>query len=250
MLVWPLPPPSLQLAPHDVHVWGAVLSLPEATIALLHTLLTADEQERAGRFYLARDRHHFIIARGVLRLLLSRYTGRHPHHLRFCYGPHGKPALIPQHGGTLWHFNLSHSGGVALYAVTRQRQVGVDVERIRPEFAAGNNIAERFFSPQEVAALRALPPTAQVAAFFACWSRKEAYIKARGLGLALPLESFDVSLTPGAPAALLATHDDPAEAGRWRLDTLEPAAGYAAALAVEGHDWQYSCWRWAPELAF
>ncbi len=250
MLVWPLPPPSLQFAPHDVHVWGAVLSLPEATIATLYTLLTSDEQERAGRLYFARDQQHFIIARGVLRLLLSRYTNVPPQHLRFCYGTHGKPALIPEHGGTLWHFNLSHSGGVALYAITRQRQVGVDVERIRPEFAAADNIAERFFSPQEVAALRALPRTAQIAAFFACWSRKEAYIKARGLGLALPLESFDVSLTPGAPAALLATRDDPAEAGRWRLATLTPASGYAAALAVAGQDWQASCWRWTPALAF
>jgi 4'-phosphopantetheinyl transferase len=138
---------------------------------------------------------------------------------------------------------LSHSDGLVLYAITRGREVGVDVERLRPDFAV-LEVAKKFFSRREVTALVALPENQWPKAFFNCWTRKEAYIKARGEGLTLPLDRFDVSLVPGEPAALLYTNDDPQEASRWSLQELVPESGYVAALAVEGHDWRLKCWQW------
>jgi 4'-phosphopantetheinyl transferase len=138
-------------------------------------------------------------------------------------------------------FNVSHSHSLALYAITRAREVGVDVEHIRPEIAQ-EKIAERFFSPREVTVLRALPTPLQASAFFACWTRKEAFIKAKGDGLTLPLDQFDVSLAPGEPATLLRTAWDPQEAACWALQDLAPAPGYRAAVAVAGHAWRLTCW--------
>jgi 4'-phosphopantetheinyl transferase len=121
--------------------------------------------------------------------------------------------------------------------------VGIDLERIRFDLAVAE-IAERFFSRREVAMLRTLPTELQRQAFFRCWTRKEAYIKARGEGLSLLLDQFDVSLAPGEPAAILGTQRDPSEASRWSLQKLTPAPGYVAALAVEGHGWRLTCWQW------
>jgi 4'-phosphopantetheinyl transferase len=224
-----------------VHVWRTVLDVPEAQVRSLWYTLTADECQRAERYVFAKDRTHFVVARGLLRMLLGRYLGQDPPQLRFIYGPHGKPALATDLDGGTLRFNVSHSHGLALYAITRGRTVGVDVERIRPEVAQ-ERIAERFFSPREVTLLRALPAPLQAAAFFACWTRKEAYIKATGEGLALPLDQFDVSLLPGEPAALLRTAWDPQEATRWALQDLAPAPDYRAAVAVAGHDWRLTCW--------
>jgi 4'-phosphopantetheinyl transferase len=200
--------------------------------------------ERAGRFHFARDRDHYTVARAVLRDILGRYLGLAPASLRFKYNPFGKPSLDDGARGV--RFNLSHSGGIALYAVALGREVGVDVEQLKDEMDCGG-VAERFFSPSEVAALRTLPPEAQKRAFFDCWTRKEAYVKARGDGLSLPLDSFDVSVAPGEPAALLRTRDDACEASRWTLRELSTEPGYAAALAVEGRDWRLRCWRWEVE---
>jgi 4'-phosphopantetheinyl transferase len=173
------------------------------------------------------------VGRGLLRIILGHYVEAPPEGLRFCYNPYGKPALDPTQDRGSLRFNLSHSGGRALYAVARGREVGVDVETIRTEFA-GLAIAERFFAPAEVAVLRDLAPEHRTRAFFSCWTRKEAFIKARGKGLSIPLDTFEVSLAPGAPAALLATHDDRDEAARWTLFDLDPGPGFAGALAVEG----------------
>jgi 4'-phosphopantetheinyl transferase len=145
---------------------------------------------------------------------------------------------------TLLRFNVSHSQGVALYALTRGREVGVDIEFVREDFARFD-IAERFFSTREVSALRALPTEQHTAAFFDCWTRKEAYIKARGEGLSHPLHSFAVSLAPGETAALLWTDTDPQEAARWSLVGLFPGESYRAALAVEGEMPTLRCWRWS-----
>ena len=203
--------------------------------------LTADERQRAERYIFQKDRTHFVVARGLLRVLLGCYLRQEPLHLRFIYGPHGKPALATDTGGVALRFNVSHSHGLALYAITRGREVGVDVERIRPKVAQ-EKIAERFFSPREVTVLRALPTPLQATAFFACWTRKEAYIKATGDGLSLPLDQFDVSLAPGEPAVLLRTAWDPQEVACWALQDLAPAPGYRAAVAVAGHDWRLTCW--------
>src|SRR5262249_48848883 len=211
----------------------------------LFQMLTSDEQRRAERFYFPQDRQHFIAGRGILRVVLGKYLGREPHQLQFDYNLHGKPKLI---GEKRLRFNLSHSHGLALYAVTWEREVGVDIEHVRPDFA-GEAIAERFFSPNETAVLRSLPDHLRVAAFFNCWTRKEAYIKARGKGLAIPLDQFDVSLAPGEPAALLADRAAPPESQRWAMCCLAPGPGYAGAVAVEGHDWRLWCGHWPDETS-
>jgi len=240
---WRSPPETLVLGCDEVHVWRAALDqTPSQIQSFLHNL-AADEQARAERFYFERDRQHFIIARGVLRAILGGYLNRAPERLSFCYNSHGKPALAGESGVDAIRFSVSHSHGVALYAVTRGREVGIDLERIRLDLAVAE-IAERFFSRREVAMLRTLPTAEQREAFFRCWTRKEAYIKARGEGLSLPLDQFDVSLAPGEPAAVLGTQRDPSEASCWSLQELSPAPGYAAAFAVEGHGWRPACWQW------
>ncbi len=240
---WRLPPATLILGSDEVHVWRATLDQTKSQIENFRHTLAADEQARAERFYFRRDRAHFIVARGVLRALLGFYLNKAPECLSFRYSSHGKPALAWESGGDTFRFNLSHSHGVALYAVTRGREVGIDLEYIRSDLEV-EQIAERFFSRREIATLRALPIDLRTDAFFLCWTRKEAYIKARGEGLSLPLDQFDVSLIPGEPAALLSTHRGSHEALRWSLQELTPAPGYVAALGVEGHGWGLACWQW------
>lgn len=241
--LWLPPPTDLALSDDDVHVWRASLDLPASRVREVHHTLAADESSRAARFHFQRDRQHFIVARGLLRNILSRYLGIQPEQLRFCYSPSGKPALVAAPGQDALNFNLSHSGHLALYALTRVRQIGIDLERIRVDFEY-EQIAERFFSRRERTALQACPAKMKPEAFFNCWTRKEAYIKARGEGLSLPLDQFDVSLVPGEPAALLSTRDNSQEVVRWSLQELSPGSGYVAALAVEGHSWQLRCWQW------
>lgn len=241
---WGLGPKTPVLSSDEVHVWSAKL---DQTVFRAHNLqqtLDGNERARAERFYFKRDRNHFIVAHGLLRVILSRYLNSDPGDLRFCYSPYGKPMLAKEFDGDRLRFNLSHSHSLVLYAVTRAREIGIDIERIRPDLAY-EQIAERFFSPREVAALQTVPTSRQLKAFFDCWTRKEAYIKARGEGLSLPLDRFDVSLAPGEPATLLSTVGDPHETSRWSLRELDLAPGYVAALAVEGHDWRLKCWQWA-----
>ena len=242
--LWCEPPKTLSLARHEVHVWRSELDKPAFDVSSFLRTLTPDEQARAERFHFQRDREHFIVARGVLRAILGRYLEAEPDRLRFSYGEYGKPDLAEVRGGDSVRFNMSHSNGLALFAVTLDRELGVDLEWIRPG-VADDQIAERFFSPREVRILRALPRELQDEAFFNCWTRKEAYIKAKGEGLSMPLNLFDVSLAPGEPAALVSTAADPQEASRWTLRELFPAAGFAAAIAVEGDGWQLNCWQWS-----
>lgn len=246
---WELPPPVTALPGDEVHVWRARLDASPERVRSLLDLLAPDERERAVRFHFQRDHDRFTVARGLLRGILGGYLGSGPEHsslgperLRFEYGAQGKPSLAAEHNPAGLRFNVSHSEGVALFAVTRGREVGVDVERVSARVSC-EEIAGRFFSPREVEDLRALPPPLREAAFFNCWTRKEAYIKARGEGLSLPLDGFDVSLAPGEPAALLANRLDPEEVARWSLRELRPWPGFAAALAVEGRGWRLKCWR-------
>jgi 4'-phosphopantetheinyl transferase len=240
---WLPPPQRLSLDSGAVHVWRAGLDQSPWQVERSRDTLDVDERSRADRFYFSRDRARFIVARGVLRTLLGRYLDRAPESLSFSYTAHGKPALASQPRADPIRFNLSHSHGTALYAVTRGREVGVDLEFIRGDLEA-EQIAERYFSHREIVTLRALPTSLQKYGFFLCWTRKEAYIKARGEGLSMPLDQFDVSLIPGEPAALLSTKPDSDEARRWSLQNLTPACGCAAALATEGRDWTLSCWQW------
>jgi 4'-phosphopantetheinyl transferase len=224
-----------------VHVWRAPLVQSAERVEELQRLLGEDERRRAARFHFRKDRECFIVARGLLRTILGRYLHSEPRSLRFIYSVYGKPSLADSSGGL--RFNLSHSGDFALLALTYGRELGVDIEKLRTDFA-NEQIAGRFFSPREVARLRALPAGLRLEAFFNCWTRKEAYIKAHGEGLSLPLDGFDVTLAPDEPAQLLSTRDDPGEASRWSLRALHPCHGYVAALAVEGDGWRLKTWRW------
>ncbi|HEX4606542.1 MAG TPA: 4'-phosphopantetheinyl transferase superfamily protein [Candidatus Angelobacter sp.] len=240
---WVAPVDAGSLGPRDVDVWRIGLVQPEAVIQHYREFLAAIEIERADRFYFAKDRNRFTVARGVMRQLLGRYLGVGPHEIEFAYGPHGKPSLAAPQDASDIRFNLSHSGEIALLAVARNVELGVDVEQIRADFATGE-IATRFFSPEECAKLASLPADETVGAFFNCWTRKEAYIKARGEGLFIPLDSFEVAFAPGEEAALLQVKSGDEFFSRWRFHALHPGAGYKAALAVEGSDHGLRLWDW------
>ena len=243
---WPRPVGQPSLASAEAHVWRASLEQPVKVVESLYQMLSPDEQARANRFHFDKDRRHFIIARACWRKLLGQYLGIEPAELRFAYGEYGKPHLAPamlDHSEKM-KFNLAHAGGLAVYAFTRLGEIGVDLERIKPEFA-GDDIARRFFSPAEVDSFDRQPADARALAFFNCWTRKEAFIKAKGMGLSLPLDQFDVTLAPDQEASLLRTGWDESEAGRWSLRALEIGGDYVGAVALEAHDWQLSCWDFA-----
>ena len=237
--------PERTLESEDLHVLSASLDQPFRRLEALAMLLSPDEAERAGRYHFARDRDRFVAARGLLRSILGAYVGFAPERIAFRYGARGKPWLVSQITTADLRFNVSHSDGLALYAICRGRDVGVDVERVKP-VADAERIAERFFSAREGAALRRLPPRERERAFFACWTRKESYIKATGDGLTCPLDAFDVSFLPGRAARLERVEGDPLEAARWSLAELCPAVGYEAALAVAGPLGKLSCWECVP----
>lgn len=224
---WTVPPPSPSLESGTVHVWRIALDQPDESLKRFRRTLEPDELNRAGRFHFEKHRRHFIVARGFLRSVVARYLETQPETLRFSYGAYGKPELTSEH---VLRFNLSHSHEVALLAVTLDAELGVDVEHIRADFAS-EDVARRFFSRAEVEVFNALPKEEQVAAFFRCWTRKEAYIKAIGKGLSQALDAFDVTLAPGMQAALLRAEEDDAE--RWLMRDVDVGEGYAGALAVE-----------------
>jgi 4'-phosphopantetheinyl transferase len=240
---WRLPHDDMTLSARDVHVWRASLSVSETRLADFHAVLADDELARAARFRNPLHSAYYTVGRGVLRILLGRYLHRKPQDIRFAYTDYGKPFIDIEEPAATLRFNLSHSQDLALYAFTQQREIGIDIEYIRP-LPSRDQIAKQFFSPNENQALRALPAAQQAIGFFNCWTRKEAYIKAHGEGLSLPLNQFDVNLAPGEPAALLETRVASDHAERWTLHALRPGANYRAALAVEGHDWALSAWQW------
>lgn len=225
--IWTEAPQSPSLEAGTVHVWRISLDQQDETLERFRRTLEPDELDRAGRFHFEKHRRHFVVARGFLRSVVARYLETQPESLRFAYGEYGKPALATEH---VLRFNLSHSHEVALLAVALDAELGVDVEHIRADFAS-EDIARRFFSRAEVEVFNALPREEQVAAFFRCWTRKEAYIKAIGKGLSQALDEFDVTLGPGASAELLRAADD--DASRWVLRDVDVGEGYAAALMVE-----------------
>ena len=241
--LWSPAPKDLILADHEVHVWRAQLELPSSQVQRLRGILTHDELDKAKRFFFETDRQRFIVARGTLRSILSRYITIYPGHLRFYYNQYGKPFLALDSSSALLNFNLSHSGSMALFAIARNMEIGVDVERVRSDFEY-EEIAKRFFSVNEVSILRTIPTEKKREAFYHCWTRKEAYIKAHGKGLSLPLDSFDVSFAPGEPPMLLTTKDEPQERSHWTLVDLKPGLGYVGALAVKGTGCRFRYWEW------
>ena len=240
---WPLPPANPSLSENELHVWVASLNRPQTQLNQLWQHLSSDEQARAERFYFDRDRNNYIAARGLLRQLLAGYLQLPATQIAFAYGEHGKPELAMAQAASGVKFNISHAQEVALLAFARRREVGVDIEQVRP-LEDAIQIAERFFSQNEVAVFTAVPIEQKPQAFFNCWTRKEAFIKVIGEGLSCPLDSFDVTLKPGDPAKLLQVKDSRETAARWKLENLEPAASYAGAVIAEGQEWQLRCWQW------
>jgi 4'-phosphopantetheinyl transferase len=220
------------ISPPEVDVYHIGPSLDELEIERFVSLLDSSEQAQAARFATAALRRSYVAYHGNLRLALSQYLGIEPNEIRFVRGPHGKPALDPSHGSTL-RFNLSHSGERGLIAVTEDREVGIDVERIRA-LDDWREIATRFFSQRETVRLSSLPRTLVRTAFFATWSRKEAYVKALGLGLALDLGAFEVEVDPREQARLLWTLDDPTGPDQWCMSDIDVGPEYCAAVAVQG----------------
>jgi 4'-phosphopantetheinyl transferase len=245
--IWRIPPPQLALSADEIHVWRVSLDMSPGTIERLSHLLAPDERAKAERYRFARDRNRFIIGRGTLRILLGHYLTCEPQQVSFRYSSYGKPSLDAALAASGLQFNLSHSHQLALMAFTYARNIGIDIEYMRSNVEF-EQLAEHFFAPDECAVLLALPLALRQQAFYNCWTRKEAYIKARGEGLSIPLDSFDVSLKPGEPAALLRCRENPSEVQRWFLQALPPGEQYAAALAVEGSHGQLRCWRWTEEI--
>lgn len=231
---WRLPPANLTLVHDAIHVWRASLDVGADRLGVLEPLLASDEHDRAARYRFSHDRRQFIAARGLLRLILSRYLGRGPETIAFQYSAQGKPEVASL------QFNVSHAGGLVLYAIARSRRVGIDVEQIRA-LPDADQLVDRFFSAREVAAYRSLPAGARPEAFVTCWTRKEAFIKALGQGLSHPLDAFDVTVHPDHPPTLLTLRGDPSAAAHWRLQALPIGAGYAATIAAESPPWQLAC---------
>jgi 4'-phosphopantetheinyl transferase len=223
--VEPLTAHAALLSDHHVHVWGTSLAVTTPTRDFLTGLLSPDERERASRFHFNRDRDRYVAARGRLRLLLGAYAGLAPADLRFAYGAHGKPTLETSPAAARLRFNLSHSGDLAVYAVALGRDVGIDVERLRP-VPEMEDIVRRWFPEEDRRRYAAGAGGDRVRAFFAAWTRREALVKARGEGLS----AFGNAGVEG-----------------WAIATLEPAHGYVAALAVAGDEPAIRSW-WAEPL--
>jgi 4'-phosphopantetheinyl transferase len=211
-----------------IHVWHRSLAVSIAQREELFALLDSDERQRAARFHFEAGRDAFIVSHGWLRTLLGRYLNADPRTLEFTFGNRGKPSLQ----GTPLRFNLSHSGAMAACAVAQNEEVGIDIEQIRP-MRDLESIARRFFHPEECRKLLALSDADREPAFFRCWTRKEAYIKALGDGLSAPLDRFEVTLAPGEAPAFVQIDGRPA-AAEWSLFNLDVGPGYTGAVAIRG----------------
>ncbi|MCC5597695.1 4'-phosphopantetheinyl transferase HetI [Nostoc favosum] len=233
--LWLPAPTDLTLLPDEIHLWRIELDQPEPQLQNLAATLSSDEITRAERFYFQEHRQRFIAGRGILRTILGRYLGIQPLQVEFNYQHRGKPVLADTFADSGLAFNLSHSQRLGLCAVNCTRQIGVDLEYIRP-MSDLEALAKRFFLPREYEMLRSLSANQQQEVFFRYWTCKEAYLKATGDGLA-QLEQIEVSLTPTQPAKLRITED-------WSLFELVPANNYVAAVAVENFGWNLKCWQY------
>lgn len=230
------------LSQAEVHLWVVPLIISAEKSSYFKSILSLDEQERAERFRKIGDAQRYIAARGSLRSLLGAYLTIKPDRLQFAYGAFGKPRLAGEEPLASMRFSVSHSEDLALFGFARGHKNGVDVERIRPDIDV-EDLAARYFSPNELKKLRALPADQQREAFYCGWTRKEAYLKGRGEGLSFPLDRVEVSLTPGEPAMILKASGDRGVSRRWIVQHLSPAPGYIGAAAVEGRDIAFRCFK-------
>ena len=240
---WPAPREFPALAWGEIHVWRIALDGEEVLAEEARRILSADEIGRAGRFRFDGDRLAYIHGRLALRKILAGYLRRPPATLVFQCNPWGKPSLGGDWTGHPFKFNLSHSGRLGLLGVSLGSELGVDIERL-DDSKADERIAARFFAPGEMAALGTLVGEEWVQGFFNCWTRKEAYIKARGEGLSIPLNGFEMSLRPGVPVELIHGEMDFPEAENWTIVALDPDSNYTAALAVRSLAGSVRCFTW------
>ncbi|HET8579692.1 MAG TPA: 4'-phosphopantetheinyl transferase superfamily protein [Nitrospiraceae bacterium] len=239
-----LPDDLFHLNTSEVHVWQASLLLPDSLFAHLMDFLSAEERARAERFVFQDARARFIAAHGMLRAIVSRYVNEQPERLVVASGPHGKPSLAGLRGAAgKVRFNLAHSHDSALIAVARNREVGIDVEGIRDDVES-LKLAERFFSPSEFQSLRHLSSDQANRMFFTLWTCKEAYLKARGIGLSLGLDQFEVRLGPEESIARVTQRGASHKSQEYLVRILSLGADYVGALAAEGEDWEVIYRQW------
>lgn len=244
---WFPPPDPFKLEGNEVHVWAAGLDVKASSLQRFLQNLSADEYERAQKFSFRKGREHFIVGRGLARVILGRYLDIEPRDLRFLYGPHGKPGLENKVPGDELFFNMSHSNGLLLCAVTRSREIGIDLEYIRHEISP-EQISERYFSTQEAEYLRAFPKHARERAFFTLWVRKEAYIKATGKGFSLPLDEFVVSPFSEEQVRFPKSPKNHHKTCNWSMRNLDVGPDYAAAIVVQGKCRKLGCYQWIEEM--
>ena len=250
---WLLPPDNLLLAKDEVHIWRGNLDLSESVIHQFTNVLSEDELDRANRFYFLKDKHRFISGRGMLRKILSFYLGVEPDEVPFQYSQYGKPYLSPEKVSSEFSipafeiaFNLSHSNSIALLGVTKSRRVGIDVEYAK-HLPDADEIARRFFSPQENLIFQELTQKQKQTAFYHIWTRKEAFIKAIGEGLSYPLDQFDVSFLPEEQPCIKQISGDSNMGNRWSVKTLTPHPGYIGAIVVEGNSLSFFEYVFSPD---
>jgi len=238
---WGIPPERPALQADDLHIWRASLEASAEVIKEMEAILTPGERARAERFKFPGGRERYVAGRATLRRLLGRYLEEAPESITFEHGKYGKPYLS---GGAALHFNMSDSQDVAVFALALGREVGVDIERIRQETHC-EKIARRHFTPGEYMEMMALPKINLRECFFHMWARKEAFVKAIGMGLYAPLNAFEVTVWPKTPVAVHVLMPLEASAGRWSLAEITPEEGYCAAVAIQGTPPRITCWRWS-----
>jgi 4'-phosphopantetheinyl transferase len=236
----------LSLEKGQAVAWFAFLTDLTPNADNLRATLAHNEIERAERFKFQKDKEQYVLGRGFLREILSGYCGIEADRLRFRYGARGKPYLIEEQAGSNFMFNYAQTKAAVLCAITRDAEIGVDLEYVTNEID-DQALAEQYFSPDEATALSALPVGARQRAFLQCWTRKEAYIKAKGEGLYLDLKSFEV-FDSAESAVRLHIANNPKESARWTLADLDVPGNYVAALAIENQSCQVSCRQWPPGL--
>lgn len=246
--LWTTEPGGWVCGEREAHLWVADLDPEAAEPRRWEALLSEAERGRAQRFHFDRDRNRYIVSHGILRRLLGYYVGVAPDRIRFETETGGKPSLAREHAASGLRFNLSHADGWALYGLTKGRRIGVDLERHRRPVDA-RAIAQRHFAAAEWEALRTLPEAELARAFFACWTRKEAYLKALGSGLGYPLGRFEVTTSPAAAPAIVRDDGDPDASARWTVVHLEPAPEFVGAAVVEGQGLEIRRLRWRSEPA-
>ncbi len=239
---WDSAPVDLQLDVNFIDVWRSRVDLPETEIRKYAKTLSQQEQERAEGFSFADKYEEYVVTRGLLRKALAHMLKQTPEAFEFEYTASKKPYLSRKYANKVISFNASHSHGQALVAVSVGRNIGIDIERIRAGVKY-EKLAQRFFSEAEYTALMQCPPEQRLSAFYAIWTRKEAFVKAVGKGIAFGLSEFDVNVDPHQPPVMLATRWDPKDASKWLMATIKTEAGYMATVVTDGPEFQLRLWQ-------